>query len=980
MNSEQSEEFIIIFDHLHILHPAYRSTITDGQQQYRSVEQYWQCRVLLYFNKMEMAKLLAMEDSFTVAVSIFLGQLTEIEKSSEMSAQEITEVVRTLRREGLYQGYLLRYSQDEEFKKFLLKTSGMPIIYADPIDAEFGIGMSAFDFVQWTMANNIIPQKLLECFRMESNSETFFKSIGVNQIGRILMIIRDEENMSSIDDSTQFLSTEDNMPEFLNSYWFNTVYEFEHFGVTEQFTSLSGAFLPLSIFHPTPIVCKKKRYHSVAHYVYFKWFVEMKCNDKQIELLLTTSNPTYLPVVAKKALSKQESLLNDCKLFVNWLEQGLFLKFQQYPSAVRLLMSTGDSLLVETICGKRDCFFSCGMTEDGFSEFLAVSSVSVHEVFKKMVKPTSVCENQLSCVGRNFSGLTLMRYRQYVCRKKAGAHSGSDKLHSSVENEGNNVSTTKNEAEDFSFALSATTGPLDRNLYPFTRRSILHPQYYAPIIQKDTAIIYPSAYHMVFMESCLYFACRLKFEQHGDLREFLKQTGKALLVYCNRLTTGMLNLSVGMCVDDFLNWKKICRVDNIKLAREMRKPYDKRLCYLGGNRLGFLLMEVRKEIISSENKLTSDESSFDMTMEEALGLTYDDCGADEAGYGAPIELWRNPYDLLMMSIEEKLKGLAGESTAAVSSACSPKLSKYSDMSKFSKEIQKDKKIKHDIDENRISEMTDVIDFYQQLNREWKSEIKKIENSLESLANYNEEVTRDTAFRKSVAERKIAEEEEEEEEKKKKRMALQETTTGIGKLHNDPQVNQNVMFFEAGFMQGLKSGCRSEEFLRVDWTEPKAQGVLNRTWYHLTVRERDSAQGWLASQLKDLGSRSRSRRSLDVRHFVPVQPAEPIRWVELDLVNLSIRDEVIQNTTRDNLLSKSPTPSASSLSANYDLTTLGPKESVNSTSSSSLTKLRKRQRVQFTYRLPACVVKKTNQGLFVCLLADVSAKKKQTCCC
>ncbi|XP_003367310.1 conserved hypothetical protein [Trichinella spiralis] len=60
-----------------------------------------------------------------------------------------------------------------------------------------------------------------------------------------------------------------------------------------------------------------------------------------------------------------------------------------------------------------------------------------------------------------------------------------------------------------------------------------------------------------------------------------------------------------------------------------------------------------------------------------------------------------------MSIEEKLKGLAGESTAAVSSACSPKLSKYSAVSKFSKEIQKDKKIKHDIDENRISEMTDL---------------------------------------------------------------------------------------------------------------------------------------------------------------------------------------------------------------------------------------------------------------------------------
>ncbi|KAL1231577.1 N-glycosidase [Trichinella spiralis] len=444
----------------------------------------------------------------------------------------------------------------------------------------------------------------------------------------------------------------------------------------------------------------------------------MKCNDKQIELLLTTSNPTYLPVVAKKALSKQESLLNDCKLFVNWLEQGLFLKFQQYPSAVRLLMSTGDSLLVETICGKRDCFFSCGMTEDGFSEFLAVSSVSVHEVFKKMVKPTSVCEKQLSCVGRNFSGLTLMRYRQFVCRKKAGAHSDNDKLHSSVENEGNNVATTKNEAEDFSFALSATTGPLDRNLYPFTRRSVLHPQYYAPIIQKDTAIIYPSAYHMVFMESCLYFGfpskarailaressknlfalfnsfispCRLKFEQHGDLREFLKQTGKALLVYCNRLTTGMLNLSVGMCVDDFLNWKKICRVDNVKLAREMRKPYDKRLCYLGGNRLGFLLMELRKEIINSENKLTSDESSFDMTMEEALGLTYDDCGADEASYGAPIQLWRNPYDLLMMSIEEKLKGLAGESTAAVSSACSPKLSKYSAVSKFRRKSKKTKR-------------------------------------------------------------------------------------------------------------------------------------------------------------------------------------------------------------------------------------------------------------------------------------------------
>ncbi|KRY74272.1 hypothetical protein T4A_3542 [Trichinella pseudospiralis] len=956
MNSEQSEEFIIIFDHFHILHPAYRSTITDGQQQYRSVEQFWQCRVLLYFNKMETAKLLAMEDSFTVAVSIFLGQLTEIEKSSETSAHEITEVVRTLRREGLYQGYLLRYSQDEEFKKFLLKTSGMPIIYADPIDAEFGIGMSAFDFVQWTMANNIIPQKLLECFRMESNSEAFFKSIGVNQIGRILMIIRDEENISSIGDRMQFTSNEGNMPKFLSSYWFNTVYEFEHFGVTEQFTSLSGAYLPLSIFYPTPIVCKKKRYHSVAHYVYFKWFVEMNCNDKQIELLLTTSNPTYLPVVAKKALSKQESLLNDYKLFINWLEQGLFLKFQQYPSAVSLLMSTGDSLLVETVCGKRDCFLSCGMTEDEFSEFLAVSSVSVYEVFKKMVKPTSVCEKPFNnyYVGRNFSGLTLMRYRQYVCQKKSAAHSGSDNLQSSVESEGSNVAGTKTEEEDVSYALSGTTGALDQNVYPFTRHSILHPQYYAPIIQKDTAVIYPSAYHMVFMESCLYFgfpskaravlaressenvfalfnsfisrwrpdvdilmrwnesefynllktACRLKLEQHADLKQFLKQTGNALLVYCNRLTAGMLNLSVGMCVDDFLNWKNICQVDNVKLTKEMLKPYDKRLCYLGGNRLGFLLMELRKEMMNSENKkLISEEASIDMTMEEALGLAYDDCGVDEASYGAPIQLWRNPYDLLMMSIEEQLKGLADESTAAASSGNSPKLSHSSDMSRCLNEIQRDEATVHDIDENRINEMTDVIDFYHQLNREWRSEMKNIQNSLESLADYNEEVTRDTAFRKSVAEKNSAEEEEEE-------IALQDTTAGIRKLHNDPNINQNVMFFEAGFMQGLKSGCRSGQFLRVDWTEPKAQSVLNRTWYHLTVRERDSAQSWLASQLKDLSHRSGSRRSLDVRHFVPVQPAEPIRWVEPVLVNLSIRDEVIESITSESLLSKSPTSTSS----------------------------------------------------------------------
>ncbi|KAL1231575.1 Ras GTPase-activating-like protein rgaA [Trichinella spiralis] len=195
-------------------------------------------------------------------------------------------------------------------------------------------------------------------------------------------------------------------------------------------------------------------------------------------------------------------------------------------------------------------------------------------------------------------------------------------------------------------------------------------------------------------------------------------------------------------------------------------------------------------------------------------------------------------------------------------------------------------------------MTDVIDFYHQLNREWKSEIKKIQNSLESLANYNEEVTRDTAFRKSVAERKIAEEEE-EEEKKKKRMALQETTTGIRKLHNDPQVNQNVMFFE----QAL---CKAEIRLQVGGIfarrldRAESSGRAQSDLYHLTVRERDSAQGvrWIAP-------------------FVPVQPAEPIRWVELDLVNLSIRDEVIQNTTRDNLLSKSPTPSASSLSANYE---------------------------------------------------------------
>ncbi|VDN21899.1 unnamed protein product [Gongylonema pulchrum] len=87
----------------------------------------------------------------------------------------------------------------------------------------------------------------------------------------------------------------------------------------------------------------------------------------------------------------------------------------------------------------------------------------------------------------------------------------------------------------------------------------------------------------------------LMFDQHAPLMKALLDTGDALLVYCSRYSTPEAELTVGMRERDLRAWLAHIDIDTRQLFDSMVRPLAFRPPYLGGNRLGLILMEIRRE-------------------------------------------------------------------------------------------------------------------------------------------------------------------------------------------------------------------------------------------------------------------------------------------------------------------------------------------------------------------------------------------------
>lgn len=92
-------------------------------------------------------------------------------------------------------------------------------------------------------------------------------------------------------------------------------------------------------------------------------------------------------------------------------------------------------------------------------------------------------------------------------------------------------------------------------------------------------------------------ALRTLFEQHPPLLRALLDTGDSLLVYCQRFSSRDSEWSIGMRERDLRIWCAEVDVDTKELMELCNRALADRPPFLGGNRLGVLLMELRREFV-----------------------------------------------------------------------------------------------------------------------------------------------------------------------------------------------------------------------------------------------------------------------------------------------------------------------------------------------------------------------------------------------
>lgn len=89
-------------------------------------------------------------------------------------------------------------------------------------------------------------------------------------------------------------------------------------------------------------------------------------------------------------------------------------------------------------------------------------------------------------------------------------------------------------------------------------------------------------------------ASSLTFQQHPAILRSLLETEDALLVYCARYSTIEAELTCGLREREFRRLFQETESDVAELISIFSKPLSTRPPYVGGNRLGFILMELRR--------------------------------------------------------------------------------------------------------------------------------------------------------------------------------------------------------------------------------------------------------------------------------------------------------------------------------------------------------------------------------------------------
>uniref|UniRef100_A0AC35ETS1 NADAR domain-containing protein n=1 Tax=Panagrolaimus sp. PS1159 TaxID=55785 RepID=A0AC35ETS1_9BILA len=607
---------VLVGDEDDILHAGYPFTLKQEGKRFPSVLHYVYAKVLQHFSLQE-------EHVFDILSTPILEVVAKAYKMLEeklnpgTNLSQFSAIIRQTMQYYLMQGLRIRSEQDENFRTNLCSTKDALLIVCDEKDSELGVGMSDKTFYEFWSANGYKMQDLSDWMLKEYQRP---KSVGQNILGCMLMLrrheLREAERFKCLKNpefSFEGLSTVDENPMTVTANC--------------QILSLSGVLRPLSNYYRSIFDVKEISYRSVEHYAYERLFESLKIDEIYVQQLRSVPYPVDVAAVGIRILESLEAEKPDWRHKMAKLDRyrqtAMKHKISKNGDLRQLLLNTGNAFLVETN-PYGDDVWTVNTDEYELQHLLTKPGIDISYLVEIMCRRKDPSPT-LKHLGQNKTGILLMELRQKYANASFIPYPFIAPPDMNIQRLG-----------------------LSNNIICFTPESIFHPFYPVPIIvTKDLTV--PSPIHYVILYSCRFlglkpaleedllslsdgyeawsrFNCFLQtetnvpfdklkayfmserqklikislalmFTQHPAVLRVLLETEDALLIYCARFSTIEAELCSGLRERDFRRVFQESQSDMRELVEFFLKPQAYRPPYIGGNRLGLIIMELRRQFV-----------------------------------------------------------------------------------------------------------------------------------------------------------------------------------------------------------------------------------------------------------------------------------------------------------------------------------------------------------------------------------------------
>lgn len=675
-----------------ILHSAFTFPLSEGGKRYPSADHYAHAQILTQLG-LDEVHVLALLATTSSNVSKKAKELLQENMPSGHDMNSLSQYLTVSRQSYTMMGLRLRAEQDKRFRHTLMETGDALLIVCDRRDSELGIGMDDEYFVQFSRRHHANAERISAWMHDDRQRP---KEIGQNQLGFFLMWLRYELREK---EKAKWLSTVEIKDEGIPT---DQEDNFVPISFSNFVLSLQGPFQPLSNYYAFTFEMKGCYYRSVEHYVYQRLFEALHLSEDEIMKIRTTVKPVDVSKMAKRLFKRlnidASELEHKSTRLDRWRQSAMKYKITKNDYLQKLLLSTGNAFLIETTT-EADTQWACGTDEFEYQHLLS----------KKYITPQLLLQWQcgrehrppaLSHFGGNKSGLILMELRtklasQTIHRIPLITPLASSVLRSSVSN----------------------------HMICFSPESVLHPFYPVDIKDDESSAVFPSAAHLAAQEAiefldisesnavwimepregpecwerlhtviCDYMqlpleiiqqwyqeerqnvlkrSMKMQFEQHPMLLRVLLDTQDALLISCSRFSSVEAELHIGVRERDLRLWLSHVQQDTKQLMDICLRPMAFRPPFIGGNRLGFLLMELRREFILSgvfPHQLPEMNQNVDILLGsespmENYAVTAPFSILDEINF---VAIWANPYLLMLKQQLEEEESSRSESSEFLS--------------------------------------------------------------------------------------------------------------------------------------------------------------------------------------------------------------------------------------------------------------------------------------------------------------------------